>query len=121
MNILFLLIEFIVAVMLVLCYYKFVETRKIKKYTKDNIPVDLKLFIETQNINVKKTSYKKLMKIVAWMNSVDVAIVLLITNIVDNIFFKFLIAIPAIIIILLASYRLAGFIFKKKGLTKNES
>ena len=56
-NIYFYLIEFIVAVILVLLYYKLVETRKIKKFTKDNIPVDLKLFITSQDINIKKISY----------------------------------------------------------------
>lgn len=121
MNILFLIIEFIVAVALVLCYYKFVETRKIKKFNKDNIPVDLQLFIQTQNINVKKISYKKLMRIVAWMNAIDIAIVLLITNIVNNILLKLLIAIPAVVIIILVSYRLVGSILRKKGMTNNES
>ena len=52
--ILFSLIQFLIAVVLVLLYYKFIELRKIKKYTKNNIPVDLKLFIQTQRVDVKK-------------------------------------------------------------------
>ena len=118
---LFMLIQFIIAVALVLAYYKFVETRKIKKYTKDNIPVDLKLFITSQKINVKKISYKKLMRIVAWMNAIDVGIILLFTNVVDNVLLKFLVSIPVIFIVLFTSYRLAGLILKKKGMTLHES
>ena len=118
---LFMLIEFIIAMALVLAYYKFIETRKIKKYTKDNIPVDLKLFITSQKINTKKISYKKLMKIVAWLNAIDVGIILLFTNLVDNILLKFLLAIPVIFVVLFVSYKIAGFILKKKGMTLHES
>ena len=50
MNIYFYIAEFLTAVIIVLLYYKFIETRKIKKYTKNNIPTDLKLFIYTQKL-----------------------------------------------------------------------
>lgn len=121
MNIYFLIIQFVVAVSLVLLYYKFIETRKIKKYTKDNIPVDLKLFIQTQKVDVKKISYKKLMKLVAIINAIDIGIILLITNVVSNLLLKLVVAIPAIFIVLYISYTLGGYILKKKGMTLNES
>ena len=122
MNILlFCLIEFLIAVILVLLYYKFIEVRKIKKYTKDNIPVDLKLFIQTQKINVKKISYKKLMKIVAITNAIDIGLVLVVTNIVDRMILKFVEAIPVIFIVLIGSYKLVGKVLKKKGMTLDES
>src|SRR5574344_2146718 len=121
MNIYVLLIQFVLAVVLVLLYYKFVELRKTKKFTKNNISVDLKLFIQSQNIDMKKITYKKLMRIVAWMNAIDVGIILLITNVVNGILLKFLVAIPAVFIIIFLSYRFVGFILKKKGRTLNES
>lgn len=122
MNILlFCLIEFLIAVILVLLYYKFIEVRKIKKYTKDNIPVDLKLFIQTQKINVKKISYKKLMKIVAITNAIDIGLVLVVTNVVDSMILKFVVAIPVIFIVLIGSYKLVGKVLKKKGMTLDES
>ncbi|MGM9878863.1 MAG: hypothetical protein ACI31R_02425 [Bacilli bacterium] len=121
MNIYFLIMQFSIAVVLVLLYYVFIESYKEKKYTKKNLPVDLKLFIQTQKVNVKKISYKKLMKIVAIINAIDVGIVLLITNLVDSIALKLVIAIPAIFIVLYISYTLAGKVLKKKGMTLNES
>lgn len=121
MNIYFLILEFCIAVFLVLFYYYFVESIKGKKYTKKNLPVDLKLFIQTQKVDVKKLSYEKIMKIVAVINAIDVGIVLLITNIVDSIVLKLLIAIPAIFVVLYISYTLAGKMLKKKGMTLNES
>ncbi len=119
--ILFSLIQFLIAVVLVLLYYKFIELRKIKKYTKNNIPVDLKLFIQTQRVDVKKISYKKLMKIVAVTNAIDIGLVLVITNIVNSMILKFIVAIPAILIVLFLSYRLVGKVLEKKGMTLNES
>lgn len=119
--ILFSLIQFLIAVVLVLLYYKFIELRKIKKYTKNNIPVDLKLFIQTQRVDVKKISYKKLMKIVAITNAIDIGLVLVITNIVNSMILKFIVAIPAILIVLFLSYRLVGKVLEKKGMTLNES
>lgn len=119
--ILFSLIQFLIAVVLVLLYYKFIELRKIKKYTKNNIPVDLKLFIQTQHVDVKKISYKKLMKIVAVTNAIDIGLVLVITNIVNSMILKFIVAIPAILIVLFLSYRLVGKVLEKKGMTLNES
>lgn len=121
MNFLFYLVEFIITIILVLCYYKFVELRGISKFTKKNIPIDLKLFIQTQNVNVKKINYKKLMKLVMWVNAIDVAIVLLFTNLVENILLKLFISIPIIFIVLIGSYRICGYILKKKGLTIDES
>ena len=117
----FMLIEFLVATLLVLAYYKFVEIKSIKKYTKDTIPVDLKLFIQTQKVNVKKISYKKLMKIVARINAIDIGLIVVFTTVVDSLILKLLISIPVILIVLLTSYKIAGIVLKKKGLTLHES
>ena len=115
------ILQFTLAVTLVLLYYKLIETRNIKKYTKNNIPTDLKLFIYTQKVNLKKIKYKSLMRLVAGINAIDIGIILLITNIVDNMLLKLLIAIPASFILLYISYKAAGFVLKKKGMTINES
>ena len=115
------IIEFIGAVILVLLYYKFIETRKIKKFNKDNIPVELKLFISSQNINVKKITYKKLMRIVSLMNAISVGVILLITNVTKSLLLKILIAIPCCFIFIFISYKLLGYILRKKGYGNNES
>lgn len=119
MNIYFLIGEFLISVTLVLLYYKFIETRKIKKYTKTNMPTDLKLFVYSQKIDVKKISYKKLMRIVAIINAVDIGIIVVLTTLVPGLPLKLITAIVLCFIILFISYRIAGFIFKKKGMTEN--
>ncbi len=121
MKLYFYIAQFFIAIFVVLLYYKFVETKGIKKYTKNNLPVDLKLLIKTQKIDVKKISYAKLMRVVSIVNAVDIGIVLLITNITENILLKFVIAIPLIFGMLFLSYSGIGLILKRKGMTKNES
>lgn len=61
------------------------------------------------------------MKIVAVVNAIDIGLVLVATNIVNNIILKFLLAIPLIFLLLFGSYKLVGSILKKKGMTLNES
>ena len=121
MNLYFYIAEFVVAVVLVLLYYKFVETRNIKRYNKNNMPADLKLFIKTQHVDTKRINNKTLMTIVALINAVNVGLTLLLTNLVDSFLLKFLIAIPSMLVLLFVSYKIVGLILKKKGMTKNES
>ena len=120
-SIYFYLIEFFISVILVLCYYKFIETKNIKKYTKTNIPTDLKLFIYTQKIDVKKIKYEKLMRIVAVINAIDIGIIVVITNITHKLLGKILIAFIATFIVLFISYKLVGLILKMKGMTHDGS
>ena len=61
------------------------------------------------------------MRIVALTNAIDIGLILVITNVVDNLLLKLLIAIPCCFIFLFASYKLVGFILRKKGYGKNES
>ena len=121
MSIIGMLIQFVVAMLLVICYYKFVELRKVKKLTKKNLPIDLKIFIDITGVDVKKISYNKLMKIVMFVNAFVVSVVFVFTNITDNLILKFLIAIPMILIVFIAVYKLIGYVFIKKGLSGNES
>ena len=121
MNFYFLVIEFSISVVLVLLFYKIIEGPKVDKYTKKNIPADLKVFIQTQKIDVRKIGYKKLMRIVAIVNAIDIGIIVLVTNLVSNILLKLALSIPTIFIVLYLSYNLTGNILKKKGFVKNES
>lgn len=121
MEFLLLIFQFILSMILVICYYKFFELRKIKKYTKNNIPVDLKVFIEITKVDPKKIKYKKLMNIVMIINAFVVSFVFILTNVVRHVLLKFFMAIPIVILVLLLSYRFAGYILKKKGMTINES
>lgn len=121
MNIYFYIIQFLIAFFIVFLYYRLVEMRKIKRYTKKNMPMDLQLLINLEHVDTKKISNKKLMNILSVVNAIDVGIILLMTNITESFLLKLLIAIPMIFIMLFISYTIIGLVLKKKGLTKDES
>ena len=121
MFILWLLLQYIIAFVVVILYYKLIETRKIKKYTKSNLPTDLKVFIKLLNLDTKKIKYKKVMNTLEIINANTIGLVLIITNVTGSYILKFLIALIALVIIMYISYFIAGKIYKKKGMVLNES
>lgn len=121
MNIYMYLIEFLLAFIIVYLYYRLIEAKKIKRFSKKNTPTDLKLFTFVTKADKDKISNKKLMNLLSIINAIDVGLVLLITNVVHSFVLKLMIAIPSIFGVIFISYTLVGYIFKKKGLTKNES
>lgn len=118
---LYLALQFVLAVTLIVLYYKFFEMRKYKKITKKSMPIDLKVFVRMANVDEKKVSLEKLMKVIIWFNAIDIGLALLVTNLVKHIVLKILIAIPTVLILLFLSYSLLKFILNKKGMIKNES
>ena len=118
---LYLALQFVLAVTLIVLYYKFFEMKRYKKITNKSMPVDLKVFVRMANVDEKKVSYKKLMNAIIWFNAIDIGLALLATNLVKNVFLKILIAVPTVLILLFLSYSLLKFILNKKGMIKNES
>ena len=118
---LYMVLQFALAVTLIVLYYKFFEMKRYKKITKKSMPVDLKVFIRMANVDENKVSYEKLMNAIIWFNAVDIGLALLVTNVVKSILLKILIAIPTVLILLFLSYSLLKFILNKKGMIKNES
>ena len=120
-NLIYLLVQFFLAVVLILLYYKCFEMRKYKTITKNKMPVDLKVFIKMANVDEKKVNYRKLMNVIIWFNAIDIGLALLITNITKILILKILIAIPTVLILIFISYSLLKFILKKKGMILDES
>ena len=114
-------LEFIIAFLLVMLYYYVFEFRKIKKPAKKGDPVELKLFLNMYNIDLKKVSRFSIMKKLSCMIAFDISVMLLITEVTSSFILKFVIAVPSVLFLLIGSYKLLGYYYKKKGLIKNES
>lgn len=110
------LIEFIIAFLLIFLYYKIFIIKKDGKLDKKKLPPELSLFIKMNKINMKKTTYKKLLQVLSVFNALAVALTLLITEITDKIILKLLIAIPVGTLFLYLFYKLLGIYYKKKGM-----
>ena len=120
-SVIYMILQFVLAVTLIVLYYKFFELKKYKKITQKSMPVDLKVFTRMANVDLKKVNLEKLMKVIIWFNAIDIGLALLVTNITDKILLKILVAIPTVLILLFLTYSLLKFILKKKGMIKIES
>lgn len=140
-KLLYLLIEFAVAFVLVYIMYRLFVIKNPKKAKKNNkketkksvkkttktinktldkkTPAELELFIKLNNIDEKKIDKNKVMHRLALLNAFDVALILLLTEITKSILLKALIALATIFVVLVATYKLYGLSFKKKGMTKD--
>ena len=76
-------------------------------------------FIKLFNIDLKKADYKKLSEKVYFTNSIVVALILLTTEVTNLLLLKALIAIAGIFVYTYLGYKILGYIYKKKGMTKN--
>lgn len=112
---------FIITFILVMFYYYLIELRKVKKITKRGLPVELKLFLNMYNVDTKKEPYNSIMKKLIVIIACDTGIVLLITEFFSSIVVKLVVAIFCVLFLVIVSYRLLGFYYKKKGLIKYES
>lgn len=139
-KLLYLLIEFVLAFLIVYIMYRlFVikkskKTNKKKEIKKDNkkskktlkkdiekkTPAELELFINLNKLDEKEINKDKLMNRLALLNAFDIAFVLLLTEVTDSIFLKAIIALFTIFIVLIISYKLYGSKFKKKEVAKED-
>lgn len=113
------IIEFVVAFTLVYLLYRLFIIKKNKNKTKMKPPVELSLFIKMNNINLRKINKDKVMNNLALINAALVALILLLTEVTDSIALKIAIAFVSVFVLMLASYKLYGLYYKKKGMTKN--
>ena len=120
-NLIYMVLQFLIAVTLIVLYYNLFELKRYKKITKKSMPVDLKVFTNMANVDHKKVNYNKLMNAIIWLNAIDVGLALLVTNITDKILLKILIAIPTVLVLLFISYSFLKMILKKKGMILDES
>ena len=116
----FYIIEFSVAFLIVFLFYTLIVFNKKKELKKGKLPTELNLFVKVANPDMKKITYKKLKTSVSLVTSLDVAIILLLTEVTSNIILKALIGFISCIILIFLSYRLLGTYYRKKGVLKNE-
>lgn len=117
---LFLLCEFVGAFLLIFILYNIFIVKHGKNKKKKKMPVDFNVFVKINNVDLKKVDQDKLLKNIVLLDSFDIALVFVFTELTDKLSLKLLIAFVMIIVILYGSYKLYGFILKKKGMTKDD-
>ena len=135
------MIEFVVTVAVVyLCYYIFIvrkydekgniiikqckntksKTRKKKEIDQAKYPSEVELFIYKYKIDIKKINFRAMLKLLALVCSIDIALVVTILSFIKlDLIWLLLIGAILVFPIILISFSLLGRYFKKKGLTKH--
>lgn len=118
-SVFYYIVEFLLAFLLVQLYYKLMARIEEKHKEKKKTPAEIAIFLKLFNIDQRKINYRRLSKEITFINSLSVATTLLCSEIVSNILLKLLIIIIALLLFSVINYKVLGFIYKKKGMTKN--
>ena len=111
-------ILFLLTYLIVFIIYKFLVTRKIKKRTKKNQPTEVDFLVKKYNIDLKKVDYNKLILLISITTSLDITIVVTIIAAVKSFLLAIILGLLLPVPLILISYHVIGFYYKKKGMTK---
>ncbi len=107
-------LEFIFVFLIVyLCYYIF-SYKKIKKFNRKKMPLGVKYLVYRYNIDVVRLGYKNIMKRLMLCDSFIVALVFIVTGLVDNIYIRLLVAFILIFPVFAGVYHLIAYYYKKE-------
>lgn len=98
------------------------KNKKIKEEKEDiKFPTEVEILMIRYRVDLSKINYKKLLKLVGMMCSIDIGLILGILSYlpVNNIYILILIGGVLMIPIILISYSILGRYLKKKGMTRN--
>lgn len=105
-------------IMIFIVYKVFIVRKYKKKDTKKQLP-EVSYLINKYHIDLDKISYKRLLNIVSIVSSFDIALLVSLSLLADNVFIEMIIALILVVPIILISYSLIGKYYKMKGLTKD--
>lgn len=112
-------ILFLMTFLFVFLIYQIFIIRKYKKgKAKKQLP-EINYLLYKYHINLKKINYKRLLNIVAFTSSLDIALLVTITFLLDSLFIELLVVLVLAIPTIIVSYGIIGKYYKKKGLVKN--
>ena len=95
------------------------KNKKVTDY--EGLPSEVKYFIIKYNIDLDKVNLRGILKLIALVLGIDIAIVSMITLLIfKDVVLQVVVAAILIIPIYLISIKFVGKYFKKKGLVKNE-
>ena len=118
-NIIISIIEFIVCFIIIYFYYKLFVIKKDGKMEKKKLPAELKLFLYKNNVNLRKRSYKEIMKDLSILIAFDLSSAVFVVGIFESILLKVLFALVVLYILYKLSMFIMVYVYKKKGFIEN--
>ena len=109
------LIEFLVVFLLVyLGIYLFVF-RKLKKYDRKKMPINIKYLVFKYRLDIVKIGYKKITRTLMLCDSFIVATLFSVTRIVDNVYIRLVVAFLLVFPLFAGVYHLVAMYYKKES------
>ncbi len=89
--------------------------KKIKKFNRNKMPVNIKYLVIKYNIDVVGLGYKRVFKTLMLCDSFIISTIYIITKIVDNVYIRLLIAFMLIFPLFAGVYHLVAMYYKKES------
>lgn len=119
-EVLYILLEYVIAYILVFILYFFIFVRKKTKYDKNKVPVEFYYLISLYKLDQKKINYKKFIYITAFINTfIIVTTYIIISKLLDKWLWQLLIGVIIITLLIIICYGLLGRYYQKRGKNKN--
>lgn len=110
----------IFAFVLIELYYSLFVIRKKMVYDPNKASVEIKFLVNKFRLDMKKVNYYNLMKSIALINALDIALVLFWVSFIDKLNIECLVAFVLLVPVILISYTIFGNYLVKKGLMIDE-
>ena len=109
--------SFIFSFILIYILYYFLFIWKAKRGKK--MPSEAQYLISLYSLDINKFSYRKFLKIIGLVTSLDIAIVVTIVSIVDGIIWQILFGFVAVVPVIVLSFMIVGKYYQQKQLKDN--
>ena len=116
------LLLFLLTFVFVFILYQIFIVRKAKKKGKKfKEPIEITYLVNRYKLDLKKVNYKKLLRVISIVSSLDISLVVTIIMLINNFALEIIVGFISTLVIILLSYHLVYLVYKKKGMIKNES
>ncbi len=108
-------LEFIGVFLIVYFGYYFLSYKKVDKFNRKKMPINIKYLVFRYNTNVVSLGYKKVLKTLMLCDSFIIATIFTVTRFIDNIYIRLLVAFILIFPLFAGVYHLVAMYYKKES------
>lgn len=112
------IIVFLFTFLFIFLIYEWFLVRKCKKDKQRKKPIEVQYLMNRYQLNITKISYKRLLNLISFVSSFDIAFVVSLMSFFDGFLLQIAIGFIGTIMMIVISYSCIGFIYKKKGCCK---
>lgn len=108
-------LEFIGVFLIVYLGYYFFSYKKVKKFERNKMPVNIKYLVFKYNTDVVRLGYKRVLKTLMLCDSFIIATLFTVTRFVDNVYIRLLVSFILIFPFFAGVYHMVAMYYKKES------